>query len=337
MLVGIHAVNINTGGALVLLCELLKRVEPYSTRVDVYVHVSFDITKIEFQSSKINYLYKRNLFSSLFFPNKYDRTLFFGNLPPLNYVKNSTTYIHNIYLTIPNKKQFNLPLKMRLKFFLLRSYINFFKKNSQFLVCQTRNMKNLFSNFYNSEIHISPFYKKMKIEKANILYDFCFIGLPSPHKKYNFLLDCLEMISRRNIKCSIFITVPFDPKNNDILKRIDIINKEGNIKIENYGLISSCKINEVFNSSKSLIFPSTTESFGLPIIEATQLGMHILAPNIDYVNDVVSDFIEIDLNDINHTAEVMIDFVKNPNNFPKTNLKITNNFPEKFLTGSGYD
>ncbi|MTC49067.1 glycosyltransferase [Providencia alcalifaciens] len=336
MLVGIHAVNINTGGALVLLCEILKRIEPFCTRIDVYTHVSFDTTQIKFKSSKINYLHKKHLILSLFFPNKYDRSLFFGNLPPLNYVKNSTTYIHNIYLTTSIDKQVNLPLKMKLKFFLLRKYINFFKKNSQFLVCQTRNMKHLFSKFYNSEIYISPFYKELKKHPTEIKYDLCFIGLPSHHKKYSFLLDCLEIISKHDVKLSIFVTVPFNSGFNEILERIDSINKTKNIKITNLGLISSEKINAVYNSSKALIFPSSTESFGLPLIEASLLDMNVFAPNLIYVKDVISDFIEIKLNDANYTANKIIEFIQNPNDFPKAKLKAKNDFPSQFLIGKGY-
>ncbi len=36
-----------------------------------------------------------------------------------------------------------------------------------------------------------------------------------------------------------------------------------------------------------LIFPSVTESFGLPLIEAADCGMKILASDLPYVYDVV--------------------------------------------------
>ncbi len=114
MLVGIHAVNINTGGALVLLCELLEKIEPFCIRIDVYVHVNFDTERINFKSDKINYLHKKNLFSSLFFSNIYDRSLFFGNLPPLNQVKKSTTYIHNSYLVDTFKTESDIILANRM-------------------------------------------------------------------------------------------------------------------------------------------------------------------------------------------------------------------------------
>jgi len=38
--------------------------------------------------------------------------------------------------------------------------------------------------------------------------------------------------------------------------------------------------------SGAMIFASLTESFGLPLIEATRLGLPIVAPELDYVRDV---------------------------------------------------
>ena len=39
--------------------------------------------------------------------------------------------------------------------------------------------------------------------------------------------------------------------------------------------------------SRALIYPSTLESFGLPLIEARDAGLPILASELDYVRDTV--------------------------------------------------
>jgi glycosyltransferase involved in cell wall biosynthesis len=43
----------------------------------------------------------------------------------------------------------------------------------------------------------------------------------------------------------------------------------------------------LYSSVDALIYPSKFESFGLPLIEAEQSGLPILAPELDYVRDVV--------------------------------------------------
>jgi glycosyltransferase involved in cell wall biosynthesis len=53
------------------------------------------------------------------------------------------------------------------------------------------------------------------------------------------------------------------------------------------GRLQSREIYRLYGSSSALIYPSYSESLGLPLIEAAQRGMPILAPELDYVRDVV--------------------------------------------------
>jgi len=47
------------------------------------------------------------------------------------------------------------------------------------------------------------------------------------------------------------------------------------------------KIIMLYSSSSALIYPSLFESFGLPLVEANQYGLPIIASELDYVRDVV--------------------------------------------------
>jgi glycosyltransferase involved in cell wall biosynthesis len=47
------------------------------------------------------------------------------------------------------------------------------------------------------------------------------------------------------------------------------------------------QIKLLYGQVQALIFPSTFESFGLPLIEARQAGLPVLAPELDYVRDVL--------------------------------------------------
>ena len=44
---------------------------------------------------------------------------------------------------------------------------------------------------------------------------------------------------------------------------------------------------ELYFTCPYLIFPSVMESFGLPLIEATDSGMKVIASNLPFVHDVV--------------------------------------------------
>lgn len=43
----------------------------------------------------------------------------------------------------------------------------------------------------------------------------------------------------------------------------------------------------MYEHAKALIYPSTFESFGLPLIEARHAGLTVLAPELDYVRDIL--------------------------------------------------
>jgi glycosyltransferase involved in cell wall biosynthesis len=63
--------------------------------------------------------------------------------------------------------------------------------------------------------------------------------------------------------------------------------QEYGLKIWNEGALSHSEVLSLYNSIDALIYPSTFESFGLPLIEARQAGLRVLAPEMDYVRDVL--------------------------------------------------
>ena len=59
------------------------------------------------------------------------------------------------------------------------------------------------------------------------------------------------------------------------------------MNIFNLGLISEGEIQDLYLNAMALIFPSTLESFGIPLIEARDAGLVIVASELDYVRDIV--------------------------------------------------
>jgi glycosyltransferase involved in cell wall biosynthesis len=53
------------------------------------------------------------------------------------------------------------------------------------------------------------------------------------------------------------------------------------------GVLSHGDILALYKDVDALIYPSIFESFGLPLIEARQAGLSVLAPELDYVRDVL--------------------------------------------------
>jgi len=59
------------------------------------------------------------------------------------------------------------------------------------------------------------------------------------------------------------------------------------LKLESVGFIPHDQVRKLYTQAGALIYPSTFESFGLPLIEARQAGLPVLASELDYVRDVL--------------------------------------------------
>ena len=62
-----------------------------------------------------------------------------------------------------------------------------------------------------------------------------------------------------------------------------------------------------------LIYPSLNESFGLPLIEAAQLDLVIIASDLPYVNEIISNYYSfnpLDINDISLNVEKVLNLIK---------------------------
>jgi glycosyltransferase involved in cell wall biosynthesis len=57
--------------------------------------------------------------------------------------------------------------------------------------------------------------------------------------------------------------------------------------VENLGSLPHGQIKQLYGQAGALIYPSTFESFGLPLIEARQARLPVLASELDYVRDVL--------------------------------------------------
>ena len=50
---------------------------------------------------------------------------------------------------------------------------------------------------------------------------------------------------------------------------------------------NSEEMNDYYQSCKALVWPSLTESFGIPLIEASRHRRDILASDLDYIHDIL--------------------------------------------------
>jgi glycosyltransferase involved in cell wall biosynthesis len=117
-------------------------------------------------------------------------------------------------------------------------------------------------------------------------YDFVYVASGEAHKNHGNLLEAWRLLADADLRPSLALTI--NPRSFPLLSgEITRYSQAYGLDIVNLDQVPAAEISDLYQSSSALIFPSTTESLGLPLIEATQLGLPVLASELDYVRDVI--------------------------------------------------
>ena len=295
----IYAPNVHTGGGLSLLNELLA-----CPSMQEVVCVYFDIRAKDKLTipDNIQVFWTRPTFFSrlkieilLFLKSsKENNVVMLNNLPPL--FKSSAYYTLFIQNRILLEKQifeakFN---KSYLRVMVERAWLRLFKNRIDTIIVQTETMKKKVQALYLSSkkypnIRVFPFAKSF--EKSKFLttnrkkykFDFFYPANGNAHKNHAKLFLAWRELAALNIYPCLAVTL--DASNEDLLNIIKQLQQDG-VDVVNLGWLNQQETIETYLASNAIIFPSLTEAFGLPLVEATQFNLPVLASELDYVYDV---------------------------------------------------
>ncbi len=295
----IYAHNINTGGALILLQELINRLESSNISADIYLSKKTLAKNCVTTKHQKTIKLKQGSYIDLFRRDKTEAKLYFGNLPPVFKSGTSSVYVHNAYFTlkIMDIVKGLVSQDISFKYLILTIYFRIFSRNCDYIFVQTDSMKKSLQSISNKAVTKLPFYRSARIKHNKPKKDtsICAIGLPSKHKIYLPFLNSIKQLNNEGYSLHIEMTIPDCNKNRELIAAINEINNaEGRISIHNHGLVDFTEIQNIYARSKALIYPSLIESFGLPLIEAADCGLKIFAPSLPYVDDVITAYTRID-------------------------------------------
>ena len=325
-IINIIAPNIKTGGGKELLEYLLEYIDDnyVDVFVNVYVDISSDIKKTHIRNVIVM---TSELSKIILFFKRFENAIYFGNLPPIRKSKNSIIYFHNTYLLMNLKKILSSNIKFLDKVLCLAKqfFIKFFVKNVDFTVCQTDIVSKQFKKKYSFEnIKILPFYRMCKKINIKKIFDYCYISLAHPHKNHQKLFDALKILEKKNFHLSLAVTV--ESNKEDLIQTIEELNANDIIKIVNFGTISKEKVCELYAQSKCLIFPSLEESFGLPLVEAVDMGLDVISSDLDYVYQTINPTLTFNPYNAQSIADTIQKF--NEGSHPKSKAKVKDNISE---------
>jgi glycosyltransferase involved in cell wall biosynthesis len=302
----IHATNIHQGGGRVLL-EGILNIAPSSTNwifcldsrmpfnkpVASEIQVRRTLPSIAKRYSAERWLAKK--------VNIGDVVLCLGNLPPLLKLRGHVlVYVQNRYL-VGDMTLKSFPWRIRLRLWMERLWLSCQVNNADEFIVQTNSMKILLEARIKRRVPVTvlpfvtdnggysrdwhPMLKKVATRMEEH-FDFLYVASGEPHKNHRRLIEAWCLLADNGLFPSLRLT--FDELNFSSLS--SWMNQKIThhcLNIVNSGNSSRGEIERFYGQSSALIFPSTFESFGLPLIEARQAGLPILAPELDYVRDVI--------------------------------------------------
>ena len=281
----VYSPNTNSGGAL----ELIKAI--YGARKDTTKRIKF-ILPLSLRSPIKNYnifrtLLRNNFFNfiysniSLFFYARHSKVIFiFNNLPTLFTGKKRIIFFQNILILNSNAYRYKLQ----------RVIFSIFRRDSDIFIVQNYSTFITLSTFIPNKILIMPFSPKMPVRrsenssKKKRILSFYYPALGYKHKNHINLFKALILLSYENIFPKLILTLPRD--NRRLISLISELNCKYNLQIVNLGHLSHHESIKLIQESSALIFPSLSESFGLPIFEAYYYKTPILAGELDFVRDI---------------------------------------------------
>jgi len=310
---------VNKGGGAVLFKYLVETIMArpdkdkffflLDPRLDIPASLTSNYIVIPNKTGERKKFYKKNLHS-------YTKVLCFANTPPPVRLKAEVyTYFHNQKLLEAPGQKFK---KMFWSQYIKYLYVKVNTANTDYFIVQTPHMvEGLVEVGLKDKKHVLtiPFYDNTKYKAPHTPFDqrrkdeFVFISNPTPQKNYPALLSAWEYLLGKGYTPTLHVTI--DDTAPEFLERVKQLNTAG-AKIVNHEYIDP---RELYFNCPFLIFPSLMESFGLPLIEAAESGMKIIASNLPFVYDVICPSLVFDQSKPEAISAAVVEAMNN-NNLP---------------------
>lgn len=289
----LHAPNIHSGGGLVLLKTFLTipRLLIKSAQLDQRTK-----EKLQLPTKIMTHYVNRSAFSRLCaewrlwrYTTANDVVLCFHGLPPLFPLRGHVVVFLQNRILVSQSKITGYSLRTKIRLQMERSMLRIFSNHADKFIVQTPSMARDTSIMLGNKINLTILAFSANTDNSSHTFpkqfDFVYIASDDFHKNHTILLEAWHLLANSGQKPSLALTIP--PKSK-LADKIEYFKKKYHLNISNLGTLDRPEIHHLYQSSSALIFPSTSESLGLPLIEASQCGLPILAPERDYVRDVVN-------------------------------------------------
>lgn len=288
----IHAPNVHQGGGRTLLIPLLiatggsPGIAILDARLNLPAILPHDLVVIRVPPTLAGRISGEWRLKQL--AKAEDVVLCFGNLPPLFHTYGRVrVFLQNCYLF--GRRDFGaFGWRAHMRLLIERYWLYFRLKNSMQVLVQTSTMARALEKETGIKAHVLSFVpvaKQFATRCELRRFDFIYVATGEPHKNHHNLVEAWKILAKEGLYPSLCLTLDHE-KDCHLLSWVEYQVSADCLRIENVGLKSREDLDQHYRESGALIYPSTLESFGLPLLEGTAAGLPILASELDYVRDV---------------------------------------------------
>jgi glycosyltransferase involved in cell wall biosynthesis len=344
----ISGVNLFQGGTLTILLDNLKFANNFLSndykiialvhKIDLFENSDFNkIVFMEFPNSRKSYLMR--LYFEYFYFKKLSKKLrpyLWFSLHDIT--PNVTADIRAVYCHNPSpfKKILLSDLFFQPVLFFFSLFYKFLYKinlkKNDFVVVQQIWIKTEFVNLFKIQMDkilvCYPEYKKLEeisrkedksLSDNKNVFTFFYPALARPFKNYEVIGEAIKVLEKKGINnFQVIITIKGDENNyaKHIFRKYESLKK-----LQFVGMLSFTEVNEYYKKTDALLFPSTIETWGLPITEFKSHGKPIILSNLPYAFETLGEYEKgcfFDPLDENDLAEKMASLISGNLQFDKT-------------------
>ena len=290
----IIASDVHTGGGNVVLNDLLGAAkEMMSINFYVLVDARFDKGLDDFKNisfievSKLQRIfYVNRIITNLVGPE--DVILNISGLPFLKrFPCAKVQYIMNRYF-IDNYSTSGLPFSVRLRLILQKLTFSLRLKYADYIFVQNSVMKDLLLKlgFIENMIEVIPYkdVDAIRSDDQKFKDSFIYVASEEAHKNHLNLVKAWVLMAKDNIYPTLFLTIDDD---SFLYKQILIDIQKYNLKIIIQSRLPRDELLSYYGKVSALIYPSFFECFGIPLLEASNYNLPVIASELDYVRDFI--------------------------------------------------
>jgi glycosyltransferase involved in cell wall biosynthesis len=298
----LYAPNVHTGGGLVLLRSVLAAWpadDGLRALLDARARSQLDLppdARVSWvhASARSRLAAERELRQM---SGPQDTVLCFHGLPPLlpSSASRVVVFLQNRnYLGLTPLSSFSLRTAVRLAY--ERAAGRLFRRRVSLYVVQSETMARDLARWCGAELDAAgstpvltyPFVDALPAPAAALTaaprWDFVYVSDGEAHKNHRRLFEAWQLLAAEGLRPRLALTL--GPRDSILASEAAALRERSGIEIHNLGHLPREQVLELYTQARALIFPSASESFGLPLVEAQHLGLPILAPERDYVRDV---------------------------------------------------